>query len=150
MKIIKIILLGLLFLPKGAFAQKAKPIDTQRRIKIIENLAYHFYQRKKYPEAIEEYKRLLKIAPRNYKIYYNLGYLYTKKRNYLQAIKEFKKVIKLPAATSLKRDALYNLVVVYGRYLKDKKNAFFYYQKFKELENLGTQKKPLKDTSPKE
>jgi tetratricopeptide (TPR) repeat protein len=126
MKIYKLFLfLFVLIFSVNAFALSAKE-------KTSESFAYYYYQKKNYPRAIEEYKRILKDNPKNQKIRYNLAGLYCMTKDYQSAIKEFKKILK--SQSSLKKDTLYNLTVVYGRYLKDNKNASKYYLKFKKLQ----------------
>jgi len=97
-----------------------------------ERIAYFFYQRGDLERAIEEYENITQKEPLNSKAHYNLGCLYAKFKYYYLAIKEFKKAGK--TESSVKKFALYNLVVLYGKYLNDLDNAAKYYRKFKEIE----------------
>jgi len=125
MKVFKIILLALtIMFSLNSFAANSKE-------KSAESFAYYYYQKKKFSRAIDEYKNILKGDPRNFKARYNLGCLYAATKNYPSAIHEFKIILK--CKSSLKNNALYNLSVVYGKYLKDEKTALKYYNKFKEL-----------------
>lgn len=106
--------------------------------KTSESFAYYYYQKKDYKRAIEEYRNILKENPENPKARYNLACLYVMTKKYPLAISEFKILVK--SQSSLKKDSLYNLAAVYGRYLKDKKNASKYYAKFMEYEKQKTNK----------
>lgn len=98
--------------------------------KTSESFAYYYYQAKDYKHAIEEYKSILKSEPKNLKIRYNLACLYVATGDYPSAIIEFKKILK--SRSLLKKDALYNLAVVYENYLNDNVSASKYYNKFTE------------------
>ena len=115
----------------NAFALTAKE-------KTSESFAYYYYQKKNYKRAIDEYRNILKENPEDPKARYNIACLYVMTKKYPLAISEFKILIK--TQSSLKKDALYNLAAVYGRYLKDKKNASKYYAKFMEYEKQKTNK----------
>lgn len=99
--------------------------------KMSETFAYYYYKEGRLAEAINEYKTLLKKDPNNYKIHYNLGVLYAEIKKYPLAITEFKKAAG--RKSPVRKDALYNLVIIYGKYLKDTGNAYRYYDEFKKL-----------------
>ncbi|MFA5271446.1 MAG: tetratricopeptide repeat protein [Candidatus Omnitrophota bacterium] len=120
----------ILFLFTVVFSVNAFALTAKE--KTSESFAYYYYQKKHYSRAIEEYKSILKNSPRNEKIRYNLACLYVMTKNYPSAIKEFKAIIK--SQSPLKKDALYNLTVVYGKYLKDKEGASKYYVQFKKMQ----------------
>jgi len=126
MKLCKLILfLVAVIFSTNAFALTAKD-------KTSESFAYYYYQKKDYSRAIEEYKSILKDNPKNQKIRYNLASLYCLTKNYQSAIKEFRIILK--SQSPLKKDTLYNLTVIYGKYLKDNKNATKYYVEFKKMQ----------------
>jgi tetratricopeptide (TPR) repeat protein len=126
MKLYKIALFSIaIIFSVNAFALNLKE-------KTSESFAYYYYQKKNYKRAIEEYKNIIKENPRNLKARYNLACLYVLTKDYSSSIKEFKKIIKVQSP--LKKDALYNLSVIYGKYLKDKKSASQYYARFKKMQ----------------
>lgn len=126
MKLCRLILfLVVIIFSTNTFALTAKD-------KTSESFAYYYYQKKDYSRAIEEYKSILKDNPKNQKVRYNLASLYCLTKNYPSAIKEFKVILK--SQSPLKKDTLYNLTVIYGKYLKDNKNATKYYVEFKKMQ----------------
>ena len=110
------------------FSGKANPqekIDTD----LSETFAYYFYQTGDYQKAIEEYTRILQNTENKAKIHYNLGCIYSKTGNYPQAIKEFQQAAQTNG--KIKKEAQYNLMVIYGKHLNDSGQASEYYNKFK-------------------
>ena len=99
--------------------------------KMFENFAYYYYKEGRIGESIKEYKEILKENPRSHKIHYNLGVLYARQKKYSLAVIEFKKAAGDDSLVM--KDALYNLVVIYGKYLGDTDQAYKYYEKFKEI-----------------
>ena len=99
--------------------------------KMPETFAYYYYREGRIDEAIAEYKKILKEDPGNYKIHYNLGVLYAQSKKYSLAIAAFRKAANVKSP--LRKDALYNLVIIYGKYLKDTNKAYKYYEEFKEI-----------------
>lgn len=128
-KIKIIIFIVIASLTLGIFPGKIVKADNK---KIFENFAYYYYKEGRINEAIKEYKKILKKSPRNYKSHYNLGVLYAQQERYSLAVKEFKKAAR--DDSSIKKDALYNLVIIYGKYLKNTDQAYKYYEKFKEIQ----------------
>jgi len=127
MKLCRLILfLVAMIFSANAFALTAKD-------KTSESFAYYYYQKKNYSRALEEYKSILKTSPKNQKIRFNLACLYCITKDYQSAIKEFKRILK-SQSSPLKKEALYNLTVIYGKYLKDNKNASRYYVEFKKMQ----------------
>ncbi len=108
------------------------PLYSQGAEKSLpETFAYYFYKKGDFLNAIEGYSKILKESPKNMKIAYNLGCLYVKAGDYTSAIKKFDKVIQ--SNSPLKKEALYNLAVIYGKFKSDKKKALVYYNKYKNL-----------------
>ena len=120
-KIIAILLLLTISFPIFLYAQNKKT-------KTLEVIGFYYYSKGNFPEAIKEYKKALEINPKNAKNHYNLGIIYAENKNYPLAIKEFKKA--LDGNYTLKKDALYNLIIIYGKYLENTDMANFYYEKF--------------------
>ena len=102
-------------------------------IKSSERIAYFFYQKGDIDRAIEEYEHISKKNPNNPLFHYNLGCLYAKNNYYYLAIKEFRKAIETDS--SVKNHALYNLAVIFGKYLNDTDSATKYYREFMEAES---------------
>jgi len=101
--------------------------------KMSETFAYYYYKEGRVAEAIREYKTILKSDPDNYKTHYNLGVLYAEIKKYPLAISEFKKAAS--QKSPIRKDALYNLVIIYGKYLKDTNKAYRYYDEFKKIKS---------------
>ncbi len=82
----------------------------------------------KYKELMEQ-NRLLKgkYPDENAILHYNLGVLYTQNQNYDKAIFEFKKVLELKPDDA---EANYNLGVIYGEYLNDRREAINYFKRY--------------------
>ena len=107
--------------------------DEIKSTKPSERIAYFFYQKGDIDRAIEEYENISKKNPRNPIFHYNLGCLYAENKYYYLAIKEFKKAINFDS--SVKKSSLYNLSVIFGKYLNDIDNAYRYYRKFMETKS---------------
>ena len=99
--------------------------------KVLETFAYHYYKSGKINESIKEYKKILAQDPADSRAHYNLGVIYTENKKYKLAIQEFKLAAK--EGFSIKKDALYNLVIIYKKYLDDTTNAYKYYEEFKKI-----------------
>ncbi|MCK5288247.1 MAG: tetratricopeptide repeat protein [Candidatus Omnitrophica bacterium] len=123
-KFITLFLLFIFFFPITLYAQNKKT-------KTLEVIGYYFYSKGNFSEAIKEYKKALEIEPNNSKIHYNLGVIYAENHDYTSAIKELKKALNEDC--SIKKDALYNLIIIYGKYLEDTDMANFYYEKFNKI-----------------
>ncbi|MCK4916887.1 MAG: tetratricopeptide repeat protein [Candidatus Omnitrophica bacterium] len=123
-KIITLLLLLIILFPFLLYAQNKKP-------KTLEVIGYYFYSIGDFSEAIKEYKKALEIDPNNSKIHYNLGVIYAENHDYNSAIKELKEALN--GDCSIKKDALYNLIIIYGKYLKNTDMANFYYEKFNQM-----------------
>ena len=113
------------------FCLFAKPASAGP--KMSETFAYYYYKEGRIAEAINEYKALFKKDPDNYKIHYNLGVLYAEIKKYSLAIVEFKKAAH--TKSPVRKDALYNLVIIYGKYLKNTDKAYRYYDEFKKIKS---------------
>ncbi len=129
MKIIKFVTLLILIItsfPVFLYSQNKKT-------KTLEVIAYYYYSKDNLSEAIKEYKNILEIDPNNFKIHYNLGIIYAKNKNYDLAIEELKEALN--GNHNVKKDALYNLIIIYGKYLKNSDIAYFYYDQFNKEKN---------------
>tara|TARA_B100000315_G_C14463133_1_gene534698 strand:+ start:569 stop:970 length:402 start_codon:yes stop_codon:yes gene_type:complete len=113
----------------GVFPSVAVKAENK---KIFENFAYYYYKEGRIDESIKEYKKILKKTPQNHKIHYNLGVLYAQQEKYSLAVKEFKRAADVDSP--VRKDALYNLVIIYGKYLMNTDQAYKYYEKFKEIQ----------------
>jgi len=135
---IKLIILLILFILffSSAFSIEEE-IKNKKKIKALEMLAYYFYKKKNFQKSLEEYKKILTFEPQNPKIHYNIGLLYAFTKKYSLAIKKLKMVAK--TNSSFKKDALYNLTIIYGKYLNDKEKALEFYKKFKSIESKQCQ-----------
>ncbi len=107
-------------------------LNKKDEAKLYEVFAYYFVQEENYKQAIEEYKKVIVCDPLNTKAIYNLGLVYVKINNFNEAIEEFKKILILEDK-DLTADSLYNISVVYGKYLNDTQKSQEYYQKYKEV-----------------
>ena len=90
-----------------------------------EKFAYNYSQQGKIKEALSEYQQILDNQPDNKKAKYNMAVLLVKLGKYEKAAKLFEDL--LDESPSLKRDCLYNLVIIYGKYLNDQEKAGDYY-----------------------
>lgn len=132
MKHVKIIVFTVICLVSlSVLAEKQKD-----RTKILETFGYCYYKKGLLANSIEEYERVLDIDKQNYRSYYNLGVLYAIKGDYIHAIKKLKDTIK--PESRIKGDSLYNLSVIYGKYLKDTEKGYKYYKLYyKDADNTN-------------
>ncbi|UCC95853.1 MAG: tetratricopeptide repeat protein [Candidatus Omnitrophota bacterium] len=93
--------------------------------------AYNYYKKGNLAKAAAEYRRALKYDPYNYKVHYNLGLIHVMNKQYPSAVNELEKAAR--GDSVVKKDALYNLIILYGKYLNDVDNAYRYYKKFKQI-----------------
>ena len=107
--------------------------DKHRKAKMLEEFAYHYYTSGDLDKAAKEYRNVLRKYPKSIKLHYNLGVIYTQNKKYGPAIKQFKIAIK--DDSPIKKDALYNLTLIYGKYLKNEKKALHYHKQFKLLQD---------------
>lgn len=96
--------------------------------------AYCLFQKGDYERAIHEYEDLALKNLADDVVLYNLGCLYVKIERYDLAISAFESVIA--SLSSLGNESVYNLSVVYGKYLKNEKKAMYYYSKYLKKEKV--------------
>lgn len=101
--------------------------------KIWEAFAYHYYKSGKIDESVKEYKKILKDGQANFRVHYNLGVIYSENKNYRLAVRKFK--IAAQKGSPVQEDALHNLIIIYGKYLKNKNKALEYHKKFREVQD---------------
>lgn len=90
--------------------------------------AYCLFQTGDYERAIHAYEEMALRNIADDTVFYNLGCLYVKIERYDLAIRAFENVIS--SLSPLGNDSIYNLSVIYGRYLNDEKKAIYYYTKY--------------------
>lgn len=109
----------------------AFPKIAKAGTKVLEAFAYHYYKSGKINESIDEYKKILNKDPSNCAAHYNLGVIYTENKKYKLAIREFKLVVE--EDSSIKKDALHNLVIIYKKCLNNTIKAYKYYKELKKI-----------------
>jgi len=90
-----------------------------------EKFAYNYSQQGKIKEALSEYQQILDNQPNDKKAKYNMAVLLVKLGKYENAAKHFSELAN--ESPDLKRDCLYNLVIIYGKYLNNQEKAGNYY-----------------------
>ena len=79
-------------------------------------------------KQFEDFKtRSGKLPDENAVLHYNLSVLYAQSQQYPRAITELEKVIELKPDDG---EAYYNLGVIYGEYLNNRKKAIGYFKKY--------------------
>jgi tetratricopeptide (TPR) repeat protein len=61
----------------------------------MKNLGYTFYLKKEYPQATEQYQKVLQSNPRFQQAHSSLGLVYYQMQKYPEALEEFEIVLKL-------------------------------------------------------
>jgi chromosome segregation ATPase len=113
----------------GLSKQYTDLVDQHTRLK----QQYEMLQAKnKQLEAVrkqfEDFKtRSGKLPDENATLHYNLSVLYAQNQDYPKAIAELEKVIELKPSDG---EAYYNLGVIYGEYLNNRKKAIQYFKKY--------------------
>jgi len=100
------------------FIEKAKsdPKDFQSKM-MLGNI---YYDKGDFAEAIPWYEEALKLQPENTDILVDLGVCFREMKAYNRALELFDRALKLDP---VKKQALYNQIVVYGMDLKQKDKA---------------------------
>ena len=100
------------------FIEKAKadPKDFESKM-MLGNI---YYDKGDFSEAIPWYEEALKLQPENTDVTVDLGVCYREMKAYNRALEHFDRALKVDP---LKKQALYNRIVVYGVDLKDKAKA---------------------------
>lgn len=112
--------------------------------KILNLLGWVFYQREKYQEMIDIYKKLVKLNPQqSFSLFYNLGRAYFMLKDYRSAVEAFTKTVEL-APTH--KNALFYLSAAYEK-LGDIKSSKKFLTK---LINQGKLDEDIKDISIQE
>lgn len=94
--------------------------NTPDNEKLLNLLGWVLYQREKYEEMIETYKKLVKLNPlQSFSLFYNLGRAYFMIKDYRSAIEAFNKTLELAPNH---RNALFYLSASYEK-LGDLKNS---------------------------
>ncbi len=100
--------------PEKAEALLLKAADVNPdSVKAHFNLGLLYVQEKKYPEAIQQYKKVSELDPGYTDAFFNLGYLYAVGKDYGNAEKMYEKVVELKP--DYLDEALFNLAMVQKR-----------------------------------
>ncbi len=114
-KIITVIIIGLVsvFVLLYTGCEKKKEINKQKTLDMVtvRTLGLAFLEENKLPEAEEQFRKLIDIAPDEALGYANLGLVYMRMGKYIQAEEQFKKALKIGPNDP---DIRLNLAEVYG------------------------------------
>jgi tetratricopeptide (TPR) repeat protein len=91
--------------------------------KLNNHLAKYFYTKKNYPKAIEESKKVIKVAPNDYIAYARLGIAYKKMKDTLSSLENYKKSIAINSNYSTAHNNLAVLYVGLKKYVRAKEHA---------------------------
>ncbi len=130
-KIISVCLFLTFTLGQVSFLSGETKMKPENEIKLHELFAYYFTQEGNYQKAIDEYKKILALDDKNEKIRYNLAVVFTKINYFEEAAGEFTKVVSLNG--NLKADALYNLSILYMKYLNNNQKAEEYLSEYNKI-----------------
>lgn len=140
---------GLFFVNKSQLDEAEKVLREGMELfpndeKILNLLGWVLYQRGKYQDMVELYKRLVKLNPQqSFTLFYNLGRAYFQLKDYQSAINAFHKTLEIVPEH---KNALFYLSTSYEK-LGDIKSSKKYLSKLIKKGNLDEQ---LKDVSMQE
>lgn len=111
--------------------KKALTLPQQSPYSAKKAAYYHlgsiYAKNKQLDKAIEEYKKILEIEPKDKNAHFNLGYLYNLKEDFSTAVKEYEEVLNIDP---LDKQAHYNLAIIFYKNLKNDDEARRHYEEF--------------------
>ncbi len=97
---------------------------TEDKVKIYQALGYVYLLDGDFKEAINVYKKALRLDPKDKDVHYNLGYSYTKIGKYKHAVNAYEEALSGDKSDD---DIYYNLGLIYSKYLNNPRKAKEYF-----------------------